>query len=71
MFIYNIFPQFRTLAGGERLSLKILEEVAKAGHRVEVVTLSMEKSCCSILPTNIKLIEISSWMNRIKNHYIK
>lgn len=71
MYIYNVFPQFRTLAGGERLSLKILEEVAKYGHKVEFVTLSIDKTCQSILSKEIKIIETSPWTNLIKNHFLK
>ncbi|MEO0116158.1 MAG: glycosyltransferase family 4 protein [candidate division WOR-3 bacterium] len=71
MYIYNIFPQFRTLAGGERLSLKILEEVAKLGHRVSFVTLSIDSTCLSEIPKEVEMVEIFPLLNRIKNHYLK
>ncbi|MDH5683535.1 MAG: glycosyltransferase family 4 protein [candidate division WOR-3 bacterium] len=71
MYIYNVFPQFRTLAGGERLSLKILEEVAKFNHKVEIVTLSIDNTCQGLLPKEIKIIETSPWMNLLKNHFLK
>ena len=51
--------------------LRILEETAKTGHQVELITLSMDKTCRSILPQNIKFFEIAPWLSKIKNHYLQ
>lgn len=71
MHIYNIFPQFRVFAGGERLSLKILHEVAKLGHQVSFVTLSIDPTCLPEIPKEIEIKEITYWLNYIRNHYLK
>jgi glycosyltransferase involved in cell wall biosynthesis len=71
MHICNIFPQFRSLAGGERLILKLCEESIRMGHRVSLLTLSMDKSCRPRLDKKIYFRELIPRLNLTRNHYLK
>ena len=57
------------MAGGEKLVLKICEESLKLGHRVSLVTLSIENNLKSILPSGLEWIEIKPSLKQVKNHY--
>ncbi len=71
MRIVNVFPQFRSLAGGERLAIKISNLLARKGFKVFLLTLSMNDECQRELDENVELIEYMPSLDRIKNHYWK
>lgn len=71
MFICNVFSDLRSLAGGEKLIIKICDESLKLGHQVTLVALSIENSLKPVLPESLKWIEVMPSLKRIRNHYLR
>jgi glycosyltransferase involved in cell wall biosynthesis len=69
VFICNVFPDLRSLSGGEKLIVKLCEESLKLGHRVSLVALSIENSLKSVLPSGLEWIEVMPSQKHVKNHY--
>jgi glycosyltransferase involved in cell wall biosynthesis len=57
------------MAGGEKLIIKICDESLKLGHRVSLVTLSIENSLKSVLPSDLEWIEVMPSLKQVKSHY--
>ncbi len=71
MFLYNIFPDLRSLAGGEKLVIKICEESLRLGNRVGLIALSIDQGVKSLLPNELEWIEIMPILKKIRNHYLR
>jgi len=71
VFIYNIFPELRSLAGGEKLIMKICEESLAFGHRVGLAALSVDNRLRPTIPQKLEWIEVMPSLKRIRNHYFK
>ncbi len=71
MFICNVFSDMRSLAGGEKLVIKLCEESLKFGHQVSLVTLSIENNLKPVLPDGLEWIEALPSLKLIKNHYLR
>ena len=71
MFICNVFSDMRSLAGGEKLVIKICGESLKFGHRVSLVALGIESNLKPVLPAGLEWIEVLPSLKRIKNHYLR
>ncbi len=71
MFFYNIFPDLRSLAGGEKLVIKICQESITIGHRVGLLALSIEDNLKQVLPAGLEWTEIMPKLKKIRNHYLR
>jgi glycosyltransferase involved in cell wall biosynthesis len=71
MFICNVFPDMRSLAGGEKLVIKLCEESLKFGHRVSLIALGIESNLKPVLPDGLEWIEVLPSLKKIKNHYLR
>lgn len=61
----------RSFAGGEKLIIKLCEESLKFGHRVRLVTLSIENNLKPVLPEGLEWVEVLPSLKLIKNHYLR
>jgi len=57
------------MAGGEKLVIKICEESLELGHRVSLVTLSIQDSLKSVLSSDLEWVEVMPSLKQVKNHY--
>jgi len=71
MQICNIYPQFRSLAGGEKLVIKTCNLLAERGFMVSLITLSMNYECRKELNKKVNIIETDHSLDNITNHYWK
>jgi glycosyltransferase involved in cell wall biosynthesis len=71
MRVCNIFPQFRSLAGGERLGIKITNLLSARGYKVILLTLSMNPECEKELTKGVEVIKFAPFLDRVRNHYWK
>ncbi len=71
MHICHIFPQFRSLAGGERLVIKICNLLLHKGFKVTLLTLGIKEECERELEKGVSLLVIAPFLDKIKNHYQK
>jgi glycosyltransferase involved in cell wall biosynthesis len=71
MHICNIYSQFRSLAGGEKLAIKTCNLLVERGFTVTLLTLSINQECRNEFNKNINIIETNKDLDNIKNHYWK
>ncbi len=71
MRVCHIFPQFRSLAGGERLMIKVANLLLGKGHKVIILTLSINKECGKEINKDVQLIVSNQFLERLKGHYPK